>query len=102
MNKEPSLSEEDYIPTGRAGLLEPTLPESIDDVLDLLAHRLPYDENGRDAGYWFNQIVANSNLAELPITVVAEIVHNAAAHNDGSHVQMRRYLESILNEEGLI
>jgi len=101
MNKEPSLFEEDYIPTGCAGF---THIESVtaNEVFDVLAGRANKDKNGRDAGYWFNQIIVNSNLAELPITVVAEVVHNAAAHNDGSHVQMRGYLESILDEEGLV
>src|SRR5690625_3212760 len=101
MPKEPSLFEEDCPPTGGAGF---THIESVtaDEVFDVLAGRTDKDRNGRDAGYWFKQIVAKSNLAELPITVVAEIVHNAAAHNDGSHDHMRGYLESILNEEGLV
>ena len=98
MNKEPSLFEEDYIPTGGAGFGDPLLPVSIDDVLDVLAHRSPYDANGRDAGYWFNQIIFNSELAELPITVAAEMINNAAAHNDGSHRQMRRWLEEIIED----
>lgn len=99
--KEQSLFEEDYPPTGGAGFM-PVEPVTIDEVFDVLAGRDNTDRNGRGYWYWFNQIVVNSNLAELPITVVAEIVHNAAAHNDGSHQQMRGYLEDILTEEGLI
>lgn len=101
MNKEPSLFEEYYPPTGGAGFTH-VEPVTADEVFDVLAGRANKDKNGHDAGYWFNQIIVNSNLAELPITVVAEIVRNAAAHNDGSHVQVRGYLESILSEEGLI
>jgi len=98
MNKEPSLFEEDYISTGGAGFGEPLLPVSIDDVLDVLAHRSPYDANFRDAGYWFNQIISTSALAELPITVASEMVNSAAAHNDGSHRRMRRWLEEIIGD----
>ena len=99
--KEPSLFEEDYPPTGGAGFM-PVEPVTIEEVFDVLAGRVNNDKNGRGYRYWFNQIVENSSFEELPITVVAEIVHNAAAHNDGSHQQMRSYLEDILNEEGLI
>ena len=101
MNKEPSLFEEDYIPTGGAGFTH-VEPVTANEVFDVLAGRANKDKNGRDAGYWFSQVIVNSNLAELPITIVAKVVHNAAAHNDGSHVQMRGYLESILDEEGLV
>jgi len=73
-------------------------PVSIDDVLAVLANRATYDANGRDAGYWFNQIISTSSLAELPITVAAEMVNSAAAHNDGSHRRMRRWLEEIIGD----
>ena len=101
MTKEQSLFEEDYPPTGGAGFM-PIDPVTVDEVFDVLAGRTDKDRNGRDAVYWFNQIIVNSNLAELPLMASDEIVRNAAANNDGSHVQMRRYLESILNEEGLV
>ena len=99
--KEPSLFEEDYPPTGGAGFM-PVEQVTVDEVFDVLAGRANTDKNGRDYAYWFSQILANSNLAELPLMAAAEIVSNAAAHNDGSHVKMRGYLESILNEEVLI
>jgi len=101
MNKEPPLYEEDSPPTGGAGFMR-VEPVTIDEVFDVLAGRADNDTNGRDAGYWFDRIIVNSNLAELPLTAAAEIVRNAAAHNDGSHVQVRGYLENILYGEGLV
>lgn len=97
MNKEQSLFEEDYLPTGGAGFKH-IEPVTADEVFDVLASRLSHDRNGRDAGYWFNEIIINSNLAELPIKVVAEFVHNAAAHQDGSHKHMRKYLDEIISQ----
>lgn len=96
MNKEQSLFEEDYPPTGGAGFKH-IEQVTIDEVFDVLAARSNHDRNGRDAGYWFNEIIINSNLAELPIVVVAELIHNAAAHQDGSHKHMRYYLSDIIS-----
>lgn len=96
MNKEQSPFEEDHYPTGGAGF-QSLNPVSVGEVIDILANRIMRDANGRDCGYWFNQIIINSALAEMPITVVAELVHNAAAHQDGSHKHMRYYLSDIIS-----
>ena len=97
MHTQQSFFEEDHIPTGGAGFKN-IEQVTIEEVFDVLASRSNHDRNGRDAGYWFNEIIINSNLAELPIKVVAEFVHNAAAHQDGSHKHMRYYLTDIINE----
>lgn len=95
MNKEQSLFEEDYPPTGGAGF-QKLHPVTVENVIDILANRMLRDANGRDCGYWFNQIIINSALAEMPIKVVAEMVHNAAYHGGRSNQHARQYLESII------
>jgi len=97
--KEQSLFEEDYPPYGCAGFTIKHEEEvTTDDVFDVLAGRLQEDANGRDVGYWFDKIVATSHLAELPLVVAAEIVHNACAHQDGSYKHMRKYLDEIISQ----
>ena len=95
MTKEQSLFEEDHSPTGGAGF-QKLHPVTVENVIDILANRMVRDANGRDCGYWFNQIIINSALAEMPIKVVAEMVHNAAWKNDSSNKHARQYLESII------
>lgn len=95
MIPEPSNFEEDHHPTGGAGF-QSLNPVSVGEVIDILANRLMRDANGRDCGYWFNQIIINSALAEMPIKVVAELVHNTAWKNDSSNKHARQYLESII------
>lgn len=97
--KEQSFFEEDHLPYGCAGFTVKHEEEvTTDDVFDVLAGRQQEDANGRDFGYWFEKIVTTSHLAELPLVVVAEIVHNACAHQDGSHKHMRKYLDEVISQ----
>ena len=97
MNKEQSLFEEDHYPTGGAGF-QKLHPVTVENVIDILANRVMRDANGRDCGYWFNQIIINSALAEMPIKVVAELVHNASYHGGRTNKHARQYLESIISD----
>jgi len=88
MNKEPSLFEEDYPPTGGAGFMK--LPRlAVDEVMAELAE---------SRGDWSAKVQEVSSFGEFPVLVARELIQHIAASNDGSMKRSREYLESIIEE----